>query len=155
MQRVSSLIVTAVASAVAGAVLSDLFDPSAQAPVAEASPSPSRSATATAPARLVGLESSLSGRVIDGRGRPVEGAVVVALTAEPVEVATAMIDPGRDGVISDDRGRFHIAQLRPGRYVLIAIHGHHSPGCSGPVVVTGRRLGLAVEVMLGTEAMPA
>jgi hypothetical protein len=49
-------------------------------------------------------------------------------------------------VVADESGRFLFSDLPPGRYVLVAIHGHHSPGHSDPVVVG--LLGMAVPIRL-------
>ena len=62
------------------------------------------------------------GRVIDELGFPVEGVAVfvrpLALTLPPVVGA----------FITDQLGRFEVTGLDPGRYSLVAIHGHHPPG---------------------------
>ncbi|MCC6558804.1 MAG: carboxypeptidase regulatory-like domain-containing protein [Polyangiaceae bacterium] len=69
----------------------------------------------------------IAGRVIDGRGAPVEGALVQALRGEPV----APLDRDRQLVPatrSDEEGRFALEELDGGTFTIVAAHRELAPG---------------------------
>ena len=82
---------------------------------------------------------SLQGKVVDAADRGVPAATVYAI-AEPGQTTR---------VIADESGRFRFSELPPGRYVLVAIHGHHSPGHSDPVVVGHLGMPVPIRIELG------
>lgn len=83
-------------------------------------------ATATTAIESAALPPSLCGRVLDENDQPIPQALILAISAAGFPSSAT---------ISQKTGRFSFSDLPPGRYVLIAIHGHHSPGRSDPVVV--------------------
>jgi hypothetical protein len=160
MKRFRALLVTALAAGTAGYAVGTFEKSGAQAQVETASPSPSQATTAPALAPpLDGALVEVHGRVVDERGRPVAGAVVVArdLDSEIVLASspTGPVDPSTEGVVTGADGQFSLSNLPPGRYVLVAIHGHHSPGRSGPVVVIRNGRALAIEIALDSESIRA
>ena len=89
----------------------------------------------------------LCGRVLDSTDTPSSGALVFVLPADgnkPLAVS-----------VSDSQGKFQFSDLPPGRYVLLAIHGHHSPGRSAPVVVGQLGSPFPLLVTLGAEPLDA
>ncbi len=76
----------------------------------------------------------LGGRVFSVNEAPTEAAIVLAI-AMPSEEPTSEYRPMIRAARTDSRGQFQFFDLPPGRYVFLAIHGHHSPGRSAPVVV--------------------
>jgi protocatechuate 3,4-dioxygenase beta subunit len=98
-----------------------------------------------------GARVSLQGQVVDQDDRGVSNAVVIA-----VEHAGPSVSQSRSAkrvqVTADESGRFLFSDLPPGRYVLVAIHGHHSPGHSDPVVVGQFGLVVPLRLQLGPAA---
>ncbi len=89
--------------------------------------------------------SFLLGRVFDERETPIATALVLLVpSASLVPIAAK---------VTDKRGKFTFSDLPPGRYVLLAIHGHHSPGRSGPVVVGKLGTPFPLKVTLGGTAI--
>lgn len=165
MERLSPLIMVMAAGTI-GYHIGNFEHRGAQAHVETASPSPSQATTAPAPARIPSAMPvaddalvEVHGRVVDDRGRPVAGAVVVARKLDPrvvlASTSTKPVDPAREGVLTGADGRFSLSDLPPGRYVLVAIHGHHSPGRSGPVVVIRDGRALTVNIALDSESIRA
>lgn len=166
MKRLSSFIATAVAAGTIGFSLANYTHRGAQAHVGPASPSPSQATTAPAPASFPSAipvaddaRVIVNGRVVDDRGRPVAGAVVVARDLDDGFVFASSpdrpVDPTAEGVLTGADGRFSVADLPPGRYVFVAIFGHHSPGRSGPVVVAGSGRALSIQIALAAETIRA
>ncbi len=86
----------------------------------------------------------LSGRVFGPNGTPQPAAVIFAIEASDGSAdddSESRSSQKQDDhpiirdTVSDQLGQFYFFDLPPGRYVLLAIHGHHSPGHSAPVVV--------------------
>lgn len=73
---------------------------------------------------------SISGRIVDAFGDPVESATVQVLRAG----AANQRHPGDDAE-TDDRGEFRVAKLQPGRYLLFVAHRNRAddPNDSQPV----------------------
>jgi hypothetical protein len=110
--------------------------------------------------------ASIHGRVLDDRGSPIPGAVVVAVGGPPV--------PGALSFITTETGTFTFDRLEAGRYVVsvakpgypTVTHGQVRPGGPGtPLELkTGQRLelpltvprGAAIEgVLVGPDGEPA
>ncbi len=89
--------------------------------------------------------AAVRGRVVDDAGAPIAGARVVATSAsEPFPV----VDPRRDGVVTDAAGRFEVAALAAGTHRLTASDGVHAPAASSPLVVDGVHPRTGVELVL-------
>jgi hypothetical protein len=120
---------------------------------------PTRASTSTQRCSPIAAAPSLHGRILDRNGAPVAGARVLAfLEHRPLSFlaeATKIFTSPRADVLSDSEGRFSISHLPPGRYVLVAIHGHHSPGRSGPVAIESGPLPVPLKVVLDGEVVPA
>jgi protocatechuate 3,4-dioxygenase beta subunit len=109
--------------------------------------------------------AAIEGRVVDARGRPVEGAVV-ALSAQehgrepvipaadrlgvtsgpvpPIAAAGAGLRPVTGRVATRSDGTFSVTSLRPGNYTLAVGHEDYAPAEVGPVHATAgsaQRLG--------------
>lgn len=138
------------AGAVVAAAIGFSQRPLSAADNAPFSPLPSLDLNSQAAARV-----SLHGRVVDQADRVVANAVVFAVAADQL-MAEPSLSPShsteRVQVIADESGRFLFSDLPPGRYVLVAIHGHHSPGHSDPVVVGQFGLVVPLRVQLGAAA---
>jgi RNA polymerase sigma-70 factor (ECF subfamily) len=90
--------------------------------------------------------AGISGRVIDGEGKPVAEARVVATSAsEPFPV----VDPRRDGVVTGADGTFQIPSVSSGTWRLTASHAAHGPATSAPITVDGVRAKTNIELELG------
>jgi hypothetical protein len=90
----------------------------------------------------------VSGSVVDASNKPVAGARVIAsATSEPFPV----IDPRRDGVVTDARGAFTIPALAAGTYRLTASAERLAPASSAPITVDGtsERTGVVIELPAG------
>src|SRR4029079_17864001 len=78
---------------------------------------PPRDSRITAPA--AGATAVLSGQVVDDRGAPVPGAVVVAAGGPPL--------PGARTAMTSDSGRYVIPDLAPGLYTISAVRNGYRP----------------------------
>ncbi|MBX3160236.1 MAG: sigma-70 family RNA polymerase sigma factor [Deltaproteobacteria bacterium] len=88
----------------------------------------------------------VAGRVVDEQGRPVEGARVVATFAsEPFPV----VDPRRDGTLTDAKGAWTLPALSAGTWRVTATHGDHAPASSPPLTLDGTNAREGVELVLG------
>ncbi len=92
----------------------------------------------------------VSGRVVDEHGKPVAGAVVVAVSASAPFPVT---DPRRDGVVSKPDGSFAFAALAAGTWRLTATHSTFGPGTAPPIIVDGEHAKAGVELTLGAGAV--
>ena len=90
---------------------------------------------------------ALHGQVVDQHDKGVIGAVVFAVAHGSSVSPSHSTD--RIQALTDESGRFLFSDLPPGRYVLVAIHGHHSPGHSDPVVVGQFGMAMPLRVELG------
>jgi RNA polymerase sigma factor (sigma-70 family) len=94
--------------------------------------------------------AALSGRVLDGKRKPVAGARVVAASAsEPLPV----VDPRRDGVLTGVDGSFSIPALSAGTWRVTATAGEHAPVTSVPITVDGEHARSGIELVLGPGAV--
>ena len=71
----------------------------------------------------------VTGRVVDNDGHPIAGVMVFA---SPTRGPTGLVP---DVDITDADGRFDFADLAPGRYSFVALHGEHPPGSMEAVPV--------------------
>ncbi len=78
---------------------------------------------------------SAAGRVVDAGGKPVAGAQVAAESASEL---VSLVDPARDGVVTDERGQWRIAALTPGSYRFVARKAGQAPGGTPPTQVDAR-----------------
>lgn len=81
---------------------------------------------------------SVSGRIVDHKGAPVENAKIIA------QQSSAMMQvqsPQRDGVSSDKDGRFELPAVPPGNVQLVAVHDDHAPSTSERFDVGDRAIG--------------
>ncbi|MGE0547373.1 MAG: carboxypeptidase regulatory-like domain-containing protein [Kofleriaceae bacterium] len=76
---------------------------------------------------------SVSGRVVDSRGKPVANATVSSRSG-----LWGFNDALDDDVTTATDGKFTIAALAPGSYTLSVVDGEHAPTRSAPVAVTDR-----------------
>jgi protocatechuate 3,4-dioxygenase beta subunit len=60
----------------------------------------------------------ITGRVVDGSGRPAQGQQVTALRLEPAADPSVAAFTGRSGAETNDRGEYRIGRLAPGRYAV-------------------------------------
>lgn len=89
--------------------------------------------------------ASVSGRVVDEKGKPIANARVVATNAsEPLPV----VDPRRDGVMTTADGKFVLPALSAGTWRLAASDGTHAPTTSEPLTVDGDHGRSGVELVL-------
>lgn len=94
---------------------------------------------------------SLQGRVVDPSDRGVATAVVYAVY-HPGSFPASPPSAKTTRTIADESGRFVFSDLPPGRYVLVAIHGHHSPGHSDPVVVGHLGMPVPIRILVGDRS---
>lgn len=91
--------------------------------------------------------AGVAGRVIDEKGKPIAKARVVATNAsEPLPV----VDPRRDGVLTDASGKFALPALSAGTWRLAASDGTHAPTTSVPLTVDGTHARNDVELVLAS-----
>ena len=89
--------------------------------------------------------AAVRGVVVDGAGKPVGGARVVATAAsEPFPV----VDPRRDGVVSNADGTFELAALSAGTWRLTATHTTYGPTTSTPIALDGASPKTGVKLVL-------
>ncbi|HUQ05810.1 MAG TPA: sigma-70 family RNA polymerase sigma factor [Kofleriaceae bacterium] len=96
----------------------------------------------------LGKGAAFAGTVVDEAGKPVGGArVTAALVTEPFPV----IDPRRDGVVTDDDGAFAFPALASGTYRMSATDATHAAATSAPITVDGvnARKGLQLVMTAG------
>ena len=93
---------------------------------------------------------TLHGQVVDQNDRGINNAVVFAVAHGSSDSPSHSAE--RIQATTDESGRFLFSDLPPGRYVLVAIHGHHSPGHSDPVVVGQFGMAMPLRVELGAPA---
>ena len=98
----------------------------------------------------VAAHTLVLGRVTDRHGRPIHGVMVVATPAHR-SLRSSGPEPT---TVTDDRGRFSLADLAPGRYVFVAIHGRHAAGVSSalPVAAVGHT---ELEIILDHDSVEA
>ncbi len=87
----------------------------------------------------------VAGTVVDAAGKPVAGALVVAETAGQIY---DLAEPSKDGVTTDDKGRWRFAALPAGSFRFSASHERHAPGVSEPISLTGlvERTGVIIQL---------
>lgn len=91
--------------------------------------------------------AALTGRVVDDKGKPIASARVVATNAsEPLPV----VDPRRDGVLTDASGKFALPALSAGTWRIAASDGTHAPTTSEPLTVDGTHARTDVELVLAS-----
>jgi hypothetical protein len=73
--------------------------------------------TPTEPSLRVWKASTISGRVADERGEPVVGVTVTAFRAAGT-ASGLVLRGGLANAVTDDRGAYRLASLRPGRYAV-------------------------------------
>jgi hypothetical protein len=89
--------------------------------------------------------AAVRGTVVDGAGKPIGGARVVATAAsEPFPV----VDPRRDGVVSKSDGTFELAALSAGTWRLTATHTTYGPTTSTPIALDGASPKTGVKLVL-------
>ena len=89
--------------------------------------------------------AAVAGRVVDEKGKPIANARVVATNAsEPLPV----VDPRRDGVLTDATGKFALPALSAGTWRLAASDGTHAPTTSVPLTVDGSHARTDIELVL-------
>lgn len=87
---------------------------------------------------------AVSGRVVDGDGRPVAGATV---TGESAARSEPIIDPSA-APVTDAAGRWRIAAVAAGTVRFRARDGRHAPGSSAPVSIDGQAARDGVTIVL-------
>ncbi len=94
---------------------------------------------------------AISGRVVDENGDPIEGATVSLLESQFVDGRGRLLTSGKDGSRrqSDDRGRFRLFGIQPGRYILAA-----TVASAGPHRLTGYATTYYPGAANATEAEP-
>jgi len=90
-----------------------------------------------------------SGIVVDEDGKPVAGALVVAV---PAATVLAGIEAGKDGVTSDARGKFTIPAVAAGSYRFTAIKEGRPTAHSAPIDVSGDSAIGGIEIRFGPSA---
>ena len=94
--------------------------------------------------------AALAGRVVDGDGKPVANARVVAMNAsEPLPV----VDPDRDAVVTNADGAFAIPTLSAGTWRLTATAGTFAPTTSAPFALDGEHARSGIELRLVAGAV--
>lgn len=89
---------------------------------------------------------AVAGTVVDETGKPIAGARVLAIaTREPFPV----LDPRRDGVLTDSRGRWSVPALAAGSYRFTATAAGRAPGTTTPVSLDGTSERTGVDIELG------
>jgi protocatechuate 3,4-dioxygenase beta subunit len=89
--------------------------------------------------------AAVSGVVVDGAGKPVGGARVVATAAsEPFPV----VDSRRDGVIAKPDGTFELRAIGAGTWRLTATHATFGPTTSTPIALDGAHAKTGVKLVL-------
>jgi uncharacterized GH25 family protein len=89
--------------------------------------------------------AAVAGRVVDEKGKPIANARVVATNAsEPLPV----VDPRRDGVLTDASGKFALPALSAGTWRLAASDGTHAPTTSVPLTIDGTHARNDIELVL-------
>ncbi|HEY7957096.1 MAG TPA: carboxypeptidase-like regulatory domain-containing protein, partial [Polyangia bacterium] len=82
---------------------------------------------------------AVAGQVVDHQSQPAIGALVSFERASSSAFATsAGPDPGRDGVRTDQQGRFEFKALTVGTYRFTAQHDVLGPGSTPPTTIDGR-----------------
>ncbi len=93
--------------------------------------------------------AAVSGRITDTAGKPIASARVIAkATSEPFPV----IDPRRDGVVSNDDGTFRIPALAAGTYRLTASATGYATASSSPILLDGTTERRGIEIALPVGA---
>ncbi len=111
----------------------------------------------------------IEGRVVDDRGRPIEGALVGVLGEEQAMEATVPqtdglgITPGpvppisaagggpralTGGIVTRSDGRFAVPSLRAGSYTLVISHEDYAPAESGPFSVSAGRARPVADIVM-------
>jgi RNA polymerase sigma factor (sigma-70 family) len=96
----------------------------------------------------LGKGAAFAGTVVDENGKPVGGArVTAALVTEPFPV----VDPRRDGVLTDEDGAFTFPALASGTYRMSATDATHAAATSSPITLDGvtARKGLELVMTAG------
>ena len=89
--------------------------------------------------------AAVSGMVVDGAGKPVGGARVVATAAsEPFPV----VDPRRDGVVAKPDGTFELPAIGAGTWRFTATHTTYGPTTSTPIALDGAHAKTGVKLVL-------
>ncbi len=96
--------------------------------------------------------SSVSGRVVDQDGQPIQGARVLAVDSSAL---LSLADADRDGAESDGDGRFSIDALASGSYRLTATHADYPAASSKPVRVSAARPTPDVTIVMHPGAVMA
>ena len=82
----------------------------------------------------------ITGRVVDGSGRPAQGQQVTALRLDPAADPGMAAFTSRSGAETNDRGEYRIGRLAPGRYAVglmpFTAAAALTAGPSGPVSYT-------------------
>lgn len=92
----------------------------------------------------------ISGTVVDGAGKPVGGARVVATSlSEPFPV----VDARRDGVETKADGTFALPAIAAGTWRLTATQAERAPGTSTPLTVDGVHARSGVKIVLEAGAV--
>ncbi|HRD99956.1 MAG TPA: carboxypeptidase-like regulatory domain-containing protein, partial [Ilumatobacteraceae bacterium] len=60
------------------------------------------------------------------------------MAAESASELVSLVDPARDGVVTDERGQWRIAALTPGSYRFVARKAGQAPGGTPPTQVDAR-----------------
>lgn len=107
-------------------------------------------ATPTRVAISLAKGAAISGTVVDGTGKPVGGARVVATAmSEPFPV----VDARRDGVETKPDGSFALPAVAAGTWRLTATQADRAPGTSSPLTVDGVRARTGVKIVLEAGAI--
>ena len=92
----------------------------------------------------------ISGTVVDGAGKPVGGARVVASAmSEPFP----LVDARRDGVETKADGTFALPALAAGTWRLTATQADRAPGSSTPITVDGVHARTGVKIVVEAGAV--
>ena len=92
----------------------------------------------------------ISGTVVDGAGKPVGGARVVATA---LSEGFPVIDRRRDGVETKADGTFALPVVAAGTWRLTATQAERAPGTSTPLTVDGVHARTGVKIVLETGAV--
>lgn len=94
--------------------------------------------------------AAVSGTVVDGAGKPVGGARVVATAmSEPFPI----VDPRRDGVETKPDGTFELPAIAAGTWRLTATQADRAPGTSPPLTLDGEHARTGVKIVLEAGAI--